>query len=127
MLSVWAFALMPDAGRVAPIRGSVLCLRLVVAFGVALLSDFVNASPYQMTPLTDFQYALCDGAEKWWSQDFFWFGLPSDTPNDASSYAQNFSLSDGFRRISGKNEQKNAFARHFVNYLTKSDHFLLSK
>ena len=123
MLSVWAFALMPDAGRVAPIRGSVLYLR----FGVALFSDFVNASPNQMTQLTDFQYALCDGAGKWWSQDFFWFGLPTDTPNDASSYAQNVSLSDGFRRISGKNEQKNAFARHFVNYLTKSDHFLLSK
>ena len=52
------------SGRVAPIRGSVLYLRLVVAFGVALFSDFVNASPNQMTQLTDFQYALCDGAGK---------------------------------------------------------------
>ena len=38
----------------------VLCLRLVVA----LFSDFVNASPNQMTQLTDFQYALSDGAGK---------------------------------------------------------------
>jgi hypothetical protein len=35
----------PDAGRVAPISGSVLYLRLVVAF----FADFVNASPNQMT------------------------------------------------------------------------------
>ena len=39
---------------------SVLCLRLVVA----LFSDFVNASPNQMKQLTDYQYALCDGAGK---------------------------------------------------------------
>ena len=31
---------------------------------VALFSDFVNASPNQMTQFTDFQYALCDGAGK---------------------------------------------------------------
>ena len=35
----------PDAGRVAPISGSVLYLRLVVAF----FADFVNAPPNQMT------------------------------------------------------------------------------
>ena len=33
----------PDAGRVAPISGSVLYLRLVVAF----FADFVNAPPNQ--------------------------------------------------------------------------------
>ena len=35
----------PDAGRVAPISGSVLCLHLVVAF----FADFVNAPLNQMT------------------------------------------------------------------------------
>ena len=49
----------PDARRVAPISACVWCLRLVVAF----FADFVNASPYQLTQLTDFQYALCDGAK----------------------------------------------------------------
>ena len=32
LFGVRAFALMPDAGRVAPISGSVLCLRFVLAF-----------------------------------------------------------------------------------------------
>ena len=53
-------ALKPAARRVAPISDSVLCLRLVVAF----FADFVNVPPNQITRLTDFQYALCDGAEK---------------------------------------------------------------
>jgi hypothetical protein len=39
----------PDAGRVAPISGSVWCLRLVLAFCALSPPDFVNASPYQMT------------------------------------------------------------------------------
>ena len=40
----------PDnAGRVAPISGSVWCLRLVLAFGALSPPDFVNASPYQIT------------------------------------------------------------------------------
>ncbi len=50
----------PDARRVAPISACVWCLRLVVAF----FADFVNASPNQLTQLTDFQYALCDGEKK---------------------------------------------------------------
>jgi hypothetical protein len=50
----------PDARRVAPISACVWCLRLVVAF----FANFVNASPNQLTQLTDFQYALCDGAKK---------------------------------------------------------------
>ena len=32
LFGVWAFALMPDAGRVAPISACVLCLRLELAF-----------------------------------------------------------------------------------------------
>ncbi|WP_337578101.1 hypothetical protein, partial [Prevotellamassilia timonensis] len=39
----------PDAGRVAPISGSVWCLRFVLAFCALSPPDFVNASPYQMT------------------------------------------------------------------------------
>ena len=31
---------------------------------VAFFADFVNASPNQLTQLTDFQYALCDGEKK---------------------------------------------------------------
>ena len=50
----------PDARRVAPISACVWCLRLVVAF----FADFINASPNQLAQLTDFQYALCDGAKK---------------------------------------------------------------
>ena len=50
----------PDARRVAPISACVWCLRLVVVF----FADFINASPNQLAQLTDFQYALCDGAKK---------------------------------------------------------------
>ena len=31
---------------------------------VAFFADFINASPNQLAQLTDFQYALCDGAKK---------------------------------------------------------------
>ena len=38
LLGVCAFALMPDAGRVAPISACVLCLHLVFAFGACVRS-----------------------------------------------------------------------------------------
>ena len=51
----------PDARRVTTISACVWCLRLVVAF---FFADSDNASLNQLTQLTDFQYALCDGAKK---------------------------------------------------------------
>ena len=60
LFGVWAFALMPDAGRVAPISGSVLCLRLV-ALGPpyhttkALLAEYL-ASYTNTLQLIDYQY-----------------------------------------------------------------------
>ena len=45
------------------------CSALLRHIAVHLFTDFTNASPNQMTQLIVYQYALCDGAEKWWSQE----------------------------------------------------------